>query len=281
MLQVAAFTYLEIGRLIQDWLQGPLAISSPEDPLTGQTYVDFVDAISVLKVHSDSLGLEVTEQVLSDKLRSLNGQTLTRFIAGDTMGEIYRCFLAELKSKTFFFVPSHKAKYYYGVIARWPDPATSAEPVVLQTPLFGEQVAENFRSASYDIKEAATCYAVGRNTACVFHLMRVLEIGLGVLGKVFGVSLAHTNWAPAIEQIENKIREMHKDPAWKVLPDYKDQQEFYAQAASHFGVLKDAWRNYTAHARGRYDEDEAEAILRNVGGFMKRLALRLREEETL
>jgi hypothetical protein len=107
--------------------------------------------------------------------------------------------------------------------------------------------------------------------------MRVLEIGLGVLGAVFGVSLAHTNWAPAIDQIESKTRDMHKDPAWKAKPDYKEQQEFFAQAASHFGVLKDAWRNYTAHARGKYDGNEASDILTSVRAFMQKLANRLHE----
>ena len=59
--------------------------------------------------------------------------------------------------------------------------------------------------------------------------------------------------------------------------DWKDQLEFFSQAASYFMVVKDAWRNYTAHARGRYDEDEAEGILRNVRGFMQKLATRLHE----
>ena len=87
--------------------------------------------------------------------------------------------------------------------------------------------------------------------------MRVLELGLTALGKVFGVSLAHTNWAPAIEKIEKKIRTMHTEPQCKPLSDCKEQQEFYAPAARHFGVFKDARRNYTAHARGKYDEQEA------------------------
>jgi hypothetical protein len=107
--------------------------------------------------------------------------------------------------------------------------------------------------------------------------MRVLEIGLSALGKIFGVSLLHTNWAPAIDQIESKIREMHRDQTWKAEPDCKGQQEFYSQAASHFGVLKDAWRNYTAHTRGKFDEGEAEAVLRNVRGFMQKLSTRLHE----
>lgn len=134
-----------------------------------------------------------------------------------------------------------------------------------------------FPSTKYDAMESFKSYALERNTACVFHLMRVLEIGLGALGGVFGVSLAHTNWAPAIDQMESKIRDMHKDPTWKALPDCKEQQEFYAQAASHFGVLKDAWRNYTAHARGKYDSTEASDILTSVRAFMQKLATRLHE----
>lgn len=105
--------------------------------------------------------------------------------------------------------------------------------------------------------------------------MRVLEIGLATLGTVFGVSLSHTNWAPAIERIESKVREMHKDPTWKVQPDCKEQQEFYAQAASHFVILKDAWRNHTTHVRGKYTEDEAERIFETVKAFMQKLAERL------
>jgi hypothetical protein len=108
-------------------------------------------------------------------------------------------------------------------------------------------------------------------------LYRVLEIGLRALGDKFGVSLDHTNWGPAIGQIESRIRDMHKEPTWKALPDCKEQQEFYAQAASHFGILKDAWRNYTMHARGFYTEEQTERILENTKGFMQKLSERLVE----
>jgi len=97
------------------------------------------------------------------------------------------------------------------------------------------------------------------------------------MGMEFGKSYSHTNWGPAIEELERCIRDMHKDPKWKSLPDCKEQQEFYAQAASYLGIVKDAWRNYTAHARGRYEEDEAESIYRSVGSFMLKLATRLHE----
>ena len=67
------------------------------------------------------------------------------------------------------------------------------------------------------------------------------------------------------------------DPTGRRLPTVRSSQEFYAQAASHFGVLKDAWRNYTAHARGVYTEEMAEDIFTNVKGFMQNLATRLHE----
>lgn len=165
----------------------------------------------------------------------------------------------DLEQFSFEAIPSERSSFYEA------------------THLFGNDVHEHFFSAAYDIREAGTCYSLGRWTACVFHLMRVLEIGLTAMGKVFGVSLEYTNWAPAINQIESRIREMNKDPNWKTHPDIKDQQQFYSQAASHFGILKDAWRNYTAHARGKYDQAECLLILKNTDSFMRKLATRLHE----
>jgi hypothetical protein len=275
MLQVAADRYLEMGRLIQDWTEGPLTIIAPAQPLDGKAWTDFVGALTALKRHSSEMGLKVTEQLLSDTARPLQGVQVTRKIAAKAMGEVYRCFLAELKSQAFFFIPSHKAKYYAGLVMRWPDQSAPPEPPTPEVPLFGEKVAASFESASYDIKEAGSCYAVGRNTGCVFHLMRVLEIGLGPLAKQFNVPFDHTNWETAINRIEKAIGEIEKDPARPT--NWKGERQFWSQCASHFLVVKDAWRNYTMHVRGKYDEQEALDQMRNVRGFMQKLATRLHE----
>jgi hypothetical protein len=131
---------------------------------------------------------------------------------------------------------------------------------------------EAFPSVKFDIVEALKTYALDRSTACVFHLMRALEIGLSLLGSVFGVSLAHTNWGPAIEQIEKRIRGMHTDPAWNGVPNVKEKQEAYAQAAGYLGIAKDAWRNHTAHARSKYTGPEASDIMTGVRAFLCKLA---------
>src|SRR5580704_15527436 len=46
---------------------------------------------------------------------------------------------------------------------------------------FGEDILKKFDPARDDIEEAGKCLAYGRGTGCVFHLMRVMEVGLRAL----------------------------------------------------------------------------------------------------
>jgi hypothetical protein len=221
----------------------------------------------LLDVESEfrGLGMRITAETVADTLRSLDPKAISRRNFQwliDQIATVESLAKKELREKAFFYVPPERARFF---------------PPAYRRDMFGEAVARAFPSAGSDIVESGVCLGLARPTACVFHLMRVLEIGLTALGKKFGVSLAHTNWAPAIDQIEARIRTLHTDPAWKALPDYKAQQEFYAQVASHFGILKDAWRNYTMHARGFHTEEQAEQIYENVKGFMQKLAGRLHE----
>jgi hypothetical protein len=141
-------------------------------------------------------------------------------------------------------------------------------------PLFGEAVEKAFPSAVYDIEEAGKCLALQRSTACVVHLMRVLEIGLNRLAAQFGVPFENVNWQNVIDQIEVKIRNINSvsnGANWKV------DEQYYSEAAAHFRFLKNAWRNHAMHVREQYDEPRAEVILNNVRAVMTHLATHLSE----
>jgi hypothetical protein len=71
----------------------------------------------------------------------------------------------ELDEQLFLFVPVERSKY-------WSD-----------SPLFDEKVQKRLPKSVDDMVEAGKCLAVGRYTACVFHLMRVVEIGAKNLAK--------------------------------------------------------------------------------------------------
>lgn len=209
--------------------------------------------------YCESIGLHIAAETVRDLEESIREKPLSYSTVVIKMNDLADVIYREMHGRMFMYIPAERARFY-GAAS-----------------LFGDKVSANFKSAAFDITEAGNCLAAARGTACVFHLMRVLEIGLTALGNVFGVSLAHTNWGPAIDECEKKIRNMNQDPKWKILPDWKDQQEFYSQVISYLGVAKDAWRNYTAHARGKYTEEEADLMLRNIRAFMQKLAERLEE----
>jgi len=246
---------------VDDGDQPVFVLSRELDDKSKSTATKFLEQV---EVEFRKIGLRITGETVKEVLDELEKTSARRNFQWllDQVKTIENLAKKEIDGKAFFYVSSERAKFF----PRKNDPH-----------IFGNSVAKAFPSAAFDISESGICLALARGSACVFHLMRVLEIGLTALGDKFGVSLAHTNWAPAIEEIESKIRNMHKDQTWKALPDCKEQQEFYAQAASHFGILKDAWRNYTMHTRGKYTEDEAERIFENVKDFMQKLSGRLSE----
>jgi len=92
--------------------------------------------------------------------------------------------------------------------------------------LIGSRIPPKFPSANQEIIEAGRCYALGRNTACVFHLMCALEVGLHATAKVFGVPTDYANWQRLLDGIEKEIAKIgeakDKPPTWK------DDREFYS-----------------------------------------------------
>jgi hypothetical protein len=190
---------------------------------------------------------------------------------GQQLIEIQTRMNDELAGRLIFSVLPNHAEYIEAFTVTEQPRQSDTRIELAWLPIF-----DSFPSVRYDSLEAFKCYAVGRNTACVFHLMRVLEIGLSSLAKHFGVSFQHANWERVINDIQKAIGEIDKAPNRPT--NWRDDREFYSQCASHFRVIKDAWRNYTAHARGKYDADECSDILTGVRAFMQKLATRLRDE---
>jgi hypothetical protein len=161
-------------------------------------------------------------------------------------------FATELRKNSCFRIAKEKDKYFQ------------------KNDLFGPEVSKAFGSCVDEIRNAGNCYALEQDEATAFHSMKVLERGLGILAKKFGVDFSHTNWHNVIEQIEKKIKNMN---SISFGDDWKEQQKFYSQAAIHFMFLKEAWRNHIMHVRDvPYDEGRAFSIFDHVRQFMQALA---------
>lgn len=160
----------------------------------------------------------------------------------------------EIKSHKVFVVDS-KHSEFYGV----------------ETASFGDKVEAAFPSSEPEILEAGKCRALGRWTACVMHLMRALEPSLLALQSAVAVDVPKEQWDQIINQIEAKIREIKKSSHGGA------DEQWYSEAASHFRLIKNAWRNHAQHLHERYDEERAVAIYDSVRAFMRHLASRLAE----
>ncbi|VIO70283.1 hypothetical protein [Bradyrhizobium ivorense] len=135
-----------------------------------------------------------------------------------------------------------------------------------------------FPAIERDVFDATDCYALGHNTASVFHSMRVAEHGLRSLAKERRIRLAKKRplewgtWQDIIKALDDEIKIVGSKKAGAA----KDAAlEFYSGARADLNGFKDEYRNLVMHVRATYDEHQALRALTNVNAFMERLAARI------
>jgi len=169
----------------------------------------------------------------------------------ETLRDVMR---AELEAMMFLWVPPDRVEF-------WEDPQN-----VL--PAFGNR---GFRRVQRDLGEARRCLACARPTAVVFHLMRMVEVGLDALKKdlALPLDLECPNWNVVLNAIEKH---------GPTVPRWKEAPEFYAGVAAHLRQIRNAYRNPVMHVRGNYSEEEAETLYTLVVGFLTHLSTRVRAD---
>jgi hypothetical protein len=237
---------------------GKLPTGDKEDTVAKMVRDNLKREYEKLRTHCEKLKLLVSTDQITTQTNLLGFASIDLITksAEQSANMICTTIQTELRHRLFFVLPSDNVKFYS------------------ERALFGEKVENAFPSASPEIAEAAKCYALGRNSACVFHLMRALEVGINCIATPFGVNAQHTNWHNVLEQIDAKVRAISSQSHG---PNWKDEQQFYSEAVAHFHVLKNAWRNYAMHLHERYDPERAMDIWNSVRAFMRHLATRLSE----
>lgn len=134
-------------------------------------------------------------------------------------------------------------------------------------PIFGEQVANAFPDAIYDVEEAAKSFALTRYTASVFHLMRAAESAVGVLAVKIGAATHNKNgeflpWGILTANVKSKIDEM---------PTGAEQDE-WLKVHMFLHAANRAYRTKTAHPVQKYVEDEAREAFEATRTFMRAMA---------
>lgn len=187
-----------------------------------------------------------------DKVAALQaGQGCTEETLFKLVEELMGRLHDEMKAEVFLHLESGNARF-------------------LEPQLFGEAVAKRFPAASIDIEEAGKCFAFGRHTASVFHLMRVMEHGLFALAAFLRVTYEHKSWDAVIKKMRSEVEDYKAS-------SFKGDLDFLRQTLERFTGVQTALRNEVMHARSFYDEERAHDIYRSVRAFMGQLATKLTE----
>jgi hypothetical protein len=196
------------------------------------------------------------------------GQPVTLIRLSFELEELSKEIAKVLGTHTFALIPAQDVPFYDN------------------SALFGFEVAARFPKANKEITKAGTCYVAGCYEACVFHLMRAVELGVRRMIKKLGVQqhlLKNGNripvelcdWHLLIVALDKGVNALSHGSATNKRK--KDTFEFYNHALGSIRNFKDAWRNNVMHMRTPYDQHQAISVVENTRQFMQHLARRLSE----
>ena len=155
-----------------------------------------------------------------------------------------------------------KSEFYFQVDQR-------DVPLYLADALFGPRVSRKFPKATEDVAEAGKCLSLQRPTACVFHLMRVMEIGVHTLGKKLkvGINVETETWYQIMEHVDRAIRQL---PAQTEAE--KTRKTKLGGASANLTAVRIAQRNEVMHPKQTYTREEAHDVFNATRAFMDQLA---------
>jgi|SRR5271157_2554699 len=131
----------------------------------------------------------------------------------------------------------------------------------------GQDTIDKFKELERDAIEAGNCFAAGRYTACVFHLMRIMErlvqdfasnVGAEITHKGKPVEIKYAEWHEIEDAIQAKIKDMPKG----------ERKSRCNAAVITLSAVRLGVRNEVMHPRGFYDEEDARKLLSNVKSFV-------------
>jgi hypothetical protein len=163
--------------------------SASRDVMQSCSYLGMRLSIIQLNEAGDTISKALADAIISREARGWSFANRSIFDAAKRLRD-------ELSQVKLFAVSSDAGKYFAPL-------------------LFGEGVENNFKSSSRDISDAGKCLAFGQGTACVFYLMRVMELGLRALGSSLNnpsLDPKHNpSWEAILKKCDDELAKPVKD----------------------------------------------------------------------
>lgn len=242
------FTQEQMRLLFQNIMQDQIKANQP---LTDKHRSDLLSALNKLKELTKALNCRMTEMEIDRSSEILKNNQCTYRTAAQYWESIENRYMDEIKNQEFIKIDNDKINY-------------CLDPI----DFYWGEIKDKYVDMLEDLSESGKCYGFERPTACVFHLMRVMEKALQIFGSKLGINPIDSrnkekNWQPILNEINKAIQMLDQsDPKTKS----------YAEASAHLYNVKLAWRNEVMHPKQTYTDEEAKNIMFAVNIFLKDLS---------
>ncbi|SRR6266436_613095 len=257
MLKAYAHAFYVFGGMLRSVdIVTSIGLSGGDKPTNSATRDYAVEHLEGMRQHCAQMGLGLSLKGIERAAAEISKKDITYIQHGAALAELERRINDELRSIYFFHVPQQNARYY---------PNSQEYEIPLLTPYSKKK----FPKSIEDSEEAGKCFALGRYTACVFHLMRVMERGVQRLGKKLKVAIPveEKDWGVISSSINGALRRLPNSTVAE-----RKIHARYAKAAVYLDNVREAWRNPTMHPKETYTEEEAEDCFRFVKQYTEHLA---------
>lgn len=250
MIPFDAATFMKMHRVIAGFYRDFIALPEPKGvqwPLDSKIQDadrgEFRRLYEYHKLVCDELGFTASTVTLNKIFECLDNASSTYkqyFALGPELGDRL---VDEVSCRQFIALSPKEAEHYAAPQAGW-----------------GE-VLKIFPTLATDVSEASRCFALGRYTATVFHLMRVMELTVRALSKKLQIKNVERSWGNLLSDVARAVEAMPKGEA----------RDEWSEALSLLYHVKQAWRNDVMHPKQTYTEEEAIEVLDATKSFVRYL----------
>jgi len=136
---------------------------------------DSLNSLLESRAECEQIGLNLSIIALDRIVVALKEAKTDWATINQSADELHERIQDELDTILFMHIPTERAEFYRAPFKRWGD------------------AINRFPKTLNDVEEAGKCLACARGTACVFHLMRIMETALRTLANDLGIPYA-PNW---------------------------------------------------------------------------------------
>jgi hypothetical protein len=216
-----------------------------------QNMQELSDSLGVISETCLNLGLKLSVNQANLICEHIHSGTYTADLLQNELQQLHTRIYEELQGELFLYVPKDKADL--AVQDYWRDP----------------EIERAFPSTLHEFIRAGCCFAYDEPTACVFHLMRIVDTGLKATARSLGIVYDSRGWSSIGQEIHKRMEQKYslKTDEWK------RSEPLYANILTDIQAIAKAHRNEVIHRiECIYNDREAHELIILVRGFIRHLA---------